>query len=93
MKLMITLNQINNKSLKRNLRMKCPFDCVFCALKGFAIIEPPAEKLQGTEGIFVANFICPCAGNVSIHPFPKDKLEELLEMREKILKNLETINN
>lgn len=76
--------------------MKCPVDCVDCALEGFAIIEPPAEKLQGTEGILVAKFRC-CwlakAGDVSIHSFPKDKLEELLKMREKILKTVEETTN
>ena len=73
--------------------MKCPFDCVDCALAGFAVIEPPAEKLLGIENHLIANFRCiwlgEKIGDVSIHSFPKDKLEELLEMREKILKTLE----
>ena len=71
--------------------MKCPFDCVNCALAGFAVMEPPAEKLPGIENHLIANFRCiwlgEKIGDVSMHSFPEDKLKELLEMREKNSKN------
>lgn len=77
----------------KHLRFKCPLDCVDCALEGYALIEPPAEKIHGTEGILMAKFRCAFFGgkidDVFIHSFPEDKLQKLLEEREKILKILE----
>ena len=74
--------------------MKCPSDCVNCALKGHAFIEPPAQKNQGTEGILFANFKCLTGakiGDVSMHSFPENRLEQLLIEREKILNIMEKI--
>ena len=82
--------------MHRNLRMKCPFDCVDCALNGYAMIEPPAQEIQGTERILVANFLCIWLsgkiGEMFIHSFPEDKLEQLLLEREKILKVMDKMD-